>query len=500
MSEKLNQLKEILGEVADLGSAASLLGWDQQTYMPAGGSEARGQQLATLGKIAHQKSTSDEVGKLLDDLKQESAGADPYSDEAALIRVAARDYDKAVRVPSEFVAEQAIVTTKAFEAWAEARSKSDFSIFRPHLEKVVELVKKYITFFPPADHPYDTLLDDYEPGMKTADVQVIFNSLRPKQVELIKAITSRPQVNDKFLHKKYNEAKLWEFSAGITKQFGYDWSRGRMDKAPHPFETTFSMDDVRITNRFEADNPLATLFSAMHESGHAMYEQGVNRAYERTSLAHGTSLAIHESQSRFWENLVGRSLPFWEYFYPKFKKVFASQLDGVGLKNFYKAINKVEPSLIRVNADEATYNLHIMLRLELEIGMVEGKIATKDLPEIWNTKMKEYLGVTPPNDAQGVLQDIHWSGGAIGYFSTYALGNLVSAQWWEKINKDIKDLDDQIRKGKFDTLLGWLRENIHKHGRKYNPQDLVQKVTGSKITSEPYVRYLTSKYSDIYGL
>lgn len=500
MSAKLDQLKEIIGEVSDLNSAASLLGWDQQTYMPAEGGEARGQQLATLGKIAHEKGTSDEVGKLLDELKQEFAGADPYSDEAAMIRTAAREYDKAVRVPSKFVVEQAIVTTKAFEAWMEARSKSDFSIFRPHLEKVVELVKKYISFYPPADHPYDTLLDDYEPGMKTADVQVIFDGLRPKQVELIKAIAARPQVNDAFLHKKFNEAKLWEFSSEITRKFGYDWNRGRMDKAPHPFETSFSVNDVRITNRYEAQNPMAMLFSAMHESGHAMYEQGINPAYDRTSLAHGTSLAVHESQSRMWENLVGRSQPFWEFTYPMLKKTFASQLDGVGLKSFYKAINKVQPSLIRVNADEATYNLHIMLRLELEIAMVEGKVAVKDLPEMWNTKMQEYLGVTPPNDAQGVLQDVHWSGGMIGYFSTYALGNLVSAQLWEKINKDIKDLDEQIRKGKFDVLLAWLRKNVHNYGRKYQPQELMQRITGSKIDSAPYVRYLTKKYSDIYGL
>ena len=500
MSEKLDKLKEIMGEISDLTHAAALLGWDQQTYMPPAGGEARGQQLATLGKIAHQKATSAEVGKLLEDLKQEFAGADPSSDEAAMIRVAARDHDKAVRVPSEFVAKQAIITTKAYEGWVEARSKSDFSIFRPHLEKVVELVKEYISFFPPADHPYDTLLDDYEPGMKTADVRAIFDGLRPKQVELIKAIASRPQINDKFLHKKYNEQKVWDFTAGVTKAFGYDWTRGRMDKAPHPFETSFSSNDVRLTNRFEAGSPLATIFSGMHESGHAMYEQGINPAYDRISLAHGTSLAVHESQSRMWENLVGRSFAFWEFFYPQLKKVFPSQLDGVGLKNFYKAINKVEPSLIRVNADEATYNLHIMLRLELEIAMVEGKVAIKDLPEIWNAKMRDYLGITPPNEALGVLQDIHWSYGSIGYFSTYALGNLVSAQLWEKINKDIKGLDDQIRKGKFDSLLGWLRENVHKHGRKYDPQDLVQKITGSKITPEPYVCYLQTKYSDIYGL
>jgi carboxypeptidase Taq len=238
----------------------------------------------------------------------------------------------------------------------------------------------------------------------------------------------------------------------------------------------------------------------MHESGHAMYEQGINPAYERTSLAGGTSLAVHESQSRLWENLVGRSLPFWEHFFPSLKKTFPSQLDGVSVKSFYKAINKVEPSLIRVNADEATYNMHVMLRLELEIAMVEGKVAIKDLPELWNTKMQEYLGITPPNDAKGVLQDIHWSGGAIGYFSTYALGNLISAQLWEKINKDIKDLDEQIRKGKFEVLRAWLGDKIHRHGHKYDPQDLVKRVTGSKIAPEPYVRYLTKKYSEIYGL
>jgi carboxypeptidase Taq len=498
MSEKLNQLKEILGEVSDLNHAGSVLGWDQQVNMPPGGSEARGQQLATLGKIAHEKSTSDKVGKILETLKQEFTDSD--SDEAALIRVSAREYDKAKRVPAKFVAKQAIATSKAFEAWVEAKGKSDFSIFRPHLEEVIELAHEYISFFPPADHPYDTLLDDYEPGMKTAEVQTIFDNLRPKQVELIKAIKSAKQIKDDFLHKKYNEKKVWDFSETIITQFGYDWNRGRQDKAPHPFQTTFSVNDTRITNRFEEGNPLATLFSAMHEAGHAMYEQGSNPAYERTPLAGGTSLAVHESQSRMWENMVGRSLPFWEHFFPKLKKTFPSKLDGVKLKQFYKAINKVEPSLIRVNADEATYNLHVMLRLEMEIGMVTGNFAVKDLPEIWNEKISDYLGVLPPNDAQGVLQDVHWSIGLIGYFSTYALGNLVSAQLWEKINEDIKDLDEQIRKGKFDSLLGWLREKIHVHGHKYDPQDLAQKVTGSKIDSAAYVRYLTNKYSDIYGL
>ena len=498
MSEKLNQLKEILGEVSDINHAGSVLSWDQQVNMPPGGGEARGQHLATLGKISHEKSTSDKVGRLLEDLKQEFEGSD--SDDAALVRVAARNFDKTTRVPAEFVAEQAMVTTASFEAWVEAKRKSDFSIFRPHLEKVMDLVKKYVSYFPPADHPYDVLLDDYEPGMKTAEVKEIFDKVRPQQVKLIKTIRSTKQVKADFLHKKYNEKKVWDFSESIISKFGYDFSRGRQDKAAHPFETSFSVNDVRITNRFESDSPLATLFSGMHEAGHAMYEQGINPAYERTPLANGVSSAVHESQSRMWENLVGRSLPFCEHFFPELKKAFPAQLDGVSVKTFYKAINKVEPSLIRVNADEATYNLHIMLRLELEIGILEGTVAVKDLPEIWNAKMQDYVGITPPDDAHGVLQDIHWSAGLFGYFPTYALGNLVSAQLWEKINKDIRDLDDQIRKGKFDSLLGWLREKVHVHGHKYDPQDLIKKVTGSKIDSAAYVRYLTKKYSDIYGL
>lgn len=498
MSEKFNRMKEIIGEVSDLNRAASVLGWDQQVNMPPAGAEARGQQLATLGKIAQEKFTADEVGILLEDLKKEFP--DPETDEGAMVRVAARTYEKAKRVPPDFVAEQAVAATKGVEAWVEAKQKSDFSIFRPYLEKNVELVKKYVSFFPPADHPYDVLLDDFEPGLPTAEVLEIFGNLRPKQVALIKAISETKQVRNDFLKKPFNEKKVWDFGERIITKFGYDFNRGRQDKAPHPFETTFSVNDVRITNRYEKNAPLATLFSAMHECGHALYELGGNPAYERTPLASGTSLAIHESQSRMWENLVGRSMPFWEHFYPDLKKTFPSQLDGVSAKTFYKAINQVEPSFIRVNADEATYNLHIMLRLEIEIGMVEGSIAVKDLPEIWNAKMRDYLGITPPDDAHGVLQDIHWSYGSIGYFSTYALGNIVSAQLWEKINKDIRDLEDQVRKGQFTELREWLRSNIHQYGHKYDPRDLVRRVTGQDIDSAAYVRYLTKKYSDIYGL
>jgi carboxypeptidase Taq len=500
MSEKLEQLKTLLAEVADLNNAQALLGWDQQTYMPQGGAEARGNQLATLGKISHQKFTSDEIGQLLGDLEKKFEGADADSDEVRLLKVTKHEYDRATRVPAEFVAEFAVVTTKAFEAWVEAREKSDFSIFQPHLEKVVELNQRYVSFFPPADHPYDVLLDQYERGMKTADVKEIFDALRPQQVKLLKAIAEKPQVDDAFLHVEYDEQKMWDFSEVIATKFGYDWERGRQDKAPHPFTINFSINDVRITTRFEEENPTVMLFSTMHETGHGLYELGSNQAYERTPLAGGTSLAVHESQSRMWENMVGRSLPFWEHFYPEFQKLFPEQAGNIDLGTFYKGINKVESSLIRVNADEATYNMHIMLRLELEIGMVEGDVKVKDLPELWNTKMEEYLGITPPDDAKGVLQDVHWSYGSMGYFSTYALGNLISAQLWEKIIADIPDLSKKFRKGEFGALLTWLREKIHIHGSKYEPQELVQRVTGSKIDAAAYVRYLKQKYSEIYGI
>ncbi len=504
MSEKLQQLKEILGEVSDLQTASSVLGWDQQTYMPSGGAEARGHQLGTLAKMAQIRFTSDEVGRLLEDLKKELGGDKSLStldsDEAALVRVTSRDYDKARRVPPEFVVEQALVSARAFEAWREARAKSDFSLFQPHLEKVVELVKRYISFFPPAEHPYDTLLDNFEPGMSTREVQEIFTALRPRQVALLQAIASQKQVDTSMLQGAYNEKKMEKFSVEIATRFGFDWTRGRQDRAPHPFQSTFSIDDVRITTRFEKENPLTMLFSTMHETGHALYEMGVKQKYERTPLMGGASFAVHESQSRLWENLVGRSMPFWQHFFPEFKKLFPAQLDGVGLKTFYRAINRVQPSFIRVNADEATYNMHIMLRLELEIGLIEDSLRIQDLPGVWNEKMKEYLGIRPPSDAAGVLQDVHWSGGSLGYFSTYALGNLISAQLWEKITADLPDLGSEISRGRFESLLEWLRKNLHGYGRKYEPQQLVRMITGSKINSEPYIRYLSNKYGEIYAL
>jgi carboxypeptidase Taq len=500
MEKKLEQFKQLMAEITDLGRAEALLGWDQQVYMPRGGAEDRGNVLETIAGMRHRMFTSDEVGSLLAELKPYAETLDPESDDACLIIRVGHDYDKLTRVPAKWVGDYARITTIAQGAWEEAKTSNNFGHFKPHLEQVVEMRKQYADFFKPYEHIYDPILDDFEPGMKTAEVQEIFGRLRPAQVELLKAIASKPEIDDSFLHIPYDEKGQWDFGVDVITRFGYDWNRGRQDKSMHPFTTGFGIDDIRITTRFDPERAASALFSTMHEAGHAMYEQGVDHSMRRSPLANGASMAVHESQSRMWENLVGRSMPFWKFFYPKLVAIFPQQLGNVSLEQFYKGINKVEPSLIRVEADEATYNMHVMLRLELEIGLIEGSIQVKDLPEIWNAKMKEYLGITPPSDSLGVLQDVHWSSGLMGYFPTYALGNLVSAQLWEKIHENIPNLEDQISQGKFDELLGWLREKIHRHGAKFEPQVLVKKVTGTTIDPDPYIRYLKTKYSEIYGL
>ncbi len=500
MNQKLERFKKIMAEVTDLGYANALLGWDQQVNMPRGGAEDRGNIIETVSSLVHEKFTSTEVGELLEALKPYADSLDPRSDDACLINRVAHDYEKQTKITTEWVAEFSKETAISQNVWEEAKGTNNFKLFEPHLKKIVELRRQYADFFKPWDHVYDPLLDDFEPGLKTKEVQEIFNKLRPQQVELLKAIASKPIINDAFLHIPYDEKGQWDFGVDVVTHFGYDWNRGRQDKAVHPFTTGFGIDDIRITTRFDPERAASALFSTMHEGGHAMYEQGVSHSLKRTPLANGASMAVHESQSRMWENLVGRSKPFWKFFYPKLVKLFPNQLGNVSLDDFYRGINKVEPSLIRVEADEATYNMHVMLRLELEIALMEGSLQVKELPEAWNTRMKDYLGVSPKNDSEGVLQDVHWSSGYIGYFPTYALGNLVSSQLWEKILEDIPGLESQIEKGKFDELLGWLRTKIHQHGAKFEPQVLVKEVTGSKITPEPYIRYLKTKYSEIYKL
>lgn len=500
MREKLKQLKNILGEISDLGYASAALGWDQQTYMPTGASEERGQQLSTLARLIHSRFTSEEIGTLLDDLKPLVEQLDPDSDDARLVKVTRREYEKQTRVSSKWVSDFALETAVGQSAWEKAKETSNFELFRPNLEKIVELRRQYADFFAPYDHVYDPLLDDFEPGLKTSEVKAIFNPLRVQQVELIKAIAEQPQVNDSFMHLIYDEQKQWDFGVKVISDFGFDWERGRQDKSVHPFTTSLGLDDVRITTRIIPDMGGSALFSTMHEGGHAMYEQGISPSLRRTPLASGASMAIHESQSRLWENLVGRSYAFWKHYYPLLRETFPSQLGNVDLDTYYKGINKVEPSLVRVESDEATYNLHIMLRMELEIEMMEGNLAVRDLPQAWNQRLKDYLGIEPKNVSEGVLQDVHWSGGMIGYFPTYALGNLISAQWWKALHTAIPNLDDQMEQGNFSELLNWLRTNIHQHGAKFEPQELVKQITGSPIDPQPYIEYLNGKYKSIYNI
>jgi carboxypeptidase Taq len=499
MQDKLKELKEIQATISDLNSAAAALGWDRETYMPPAGAESRGNSLATIGRLIHEMGTDKKVGALLEELEPWAKDQDPDSDDARLVKVTRRAYDKAVKVPTEMVEEQAKMTTAANMAWREAREKSDYSIFEPHMEKIVDFNQRYADLFKPYDHPYDVLLDDYEPNMKTAEVKKIFADIRPKQVEIIEKITAQSQVDDSVLHRFYPEVEQVAMGAEVAAAIGYDFTRGRQDKVHHPFATNLGYGDQRITYRVDENFLNPYIFAAMHEAGHAIYEQGIPKSLARTALYGGTSLSIHESQSRLYENLVGRSLPFWEWYYPKFQARFPEQTRGVSLESFYKAINKVEPSFIRVEADEATYNLHVMLRLEIEIELLEGKIKVKDLPEVWNCRFEEYLGITPKNDADGCLQDVHWSFGLFGYFSTYALGNLVSLQLWEKIKGDIPALEEQMRKGEFGELHQWLLEKVFTSGSKFEPQELVERITGSKINGDAYINYLNEKFSKIYG-
>ncbi len=501
MTTALEQLKIRLGEITDLHHAGAIIGWDQRTYMPPGGSAARAEQLSTLQKVTHELFIAAETGRLLEAAAAEVAGLDPDSDEARLVSVSRRDYEKARKVPAQLVAEIARATGQAVDVWATARAESNWKPFSPHLAKIVDLHRQLAEALGYPDRPYDALLDQYEPDMKTAQVKEVFDAIKPDVIALVKAIAAKGEVvSDKVLYREYDESRQWEFGLSVIKRYGFDFERGRQDKSVHPFTTGFSINDVRITTRVNRGFLSPALFGSLHESGHALYEQGIHQALERSPLADGASLGMHESQSRLWENLVGRSRPFWKFFFPQLKKTFPEQLADQTLESFYRAANKVSPSFIRVEADEVTYGLHIMLRFELENDLIDGRLKADEAPEAWNAKMQEFLGILPPNDRDGVLQDIHWSSGLIGYFPTYQLGNLISLQLWDKLNADIPDLRAQIEQGKFGALLGWLRSQVHQHGRKFTSGELLQRIAGDGLNPAPYLKYLKAKYGEIYGL
>ncbi len=498
---KFKELKQRLLEVYDLQGVASLLHWDQTTYMPPRGSEARGRQAALIASLAHQKFTDPAIGKLLDELRPYEESLPYDSDEASLIRVTRKEYERATRVPVDFAAEFTQHTAATYEAWARARPNNDFSLVRPYLEKTLDYTRRLANFFPGYEHIADPLIDFSDEGMTVSVLRPLFTQLKEHLVPLVEAITAQEPPDDSCLHKHYPEEAQLAFGLEVIRRFGFDFERGRQDKTRHPFMTKFSLYDIRITTRVKENDLSEAMFSTFHEAGHAMYEQGIRLEYEGTPLADGTSSGVHESQSRLWENLVGRSRIFWEHFYPKLQATFPEQLGNVDLDTFYRAINKVQRSLIRTDADEVTYNLHVIIRFELELALLEGKLEVKDLPDAWRAAYEENLGITPPDDKDGVLQDVHWYHGPIGgAFQGYTLGNILAAQFFEKAIETHPSIPEEIRNGEFGTLHGWLRENIYQHGKKYTPQELVRRVTGQDMTIEPYIRYLKRKFGELYGL
>ena len=500
MEQRLQDLRARLAQVSDLGRVARVLGWDQQTMMPRGGVATRAEQLATVGHLAHELFTSADVGRLLEELRPYEEGLPADSDDASLIRVTRRDWEKARRVPADLRAETMRSASIAQQAWVEARAESDFSKFLPHLERNVELKRRYVECFEPAGEAYDVLLDDYEHGTTTAEVRTVFDRLKQELPPLVAAIGERADaVDDSFLRGPFPQEGQRAVGLSIIERFGFEAGSWRLDVAPHPFATSFATSDIRLTTRYN-EGDLSSLFASMHECGHGLYERGVSPALERTPLASGVSLGLHESQSRLWENLVGRSLPFWRHFYPELAAAFPDVLGGVDVERFHRAVNRVRPSLIRVEADEATYSLHVILRFELEQEIVEGRLDLRDLPEAWNARMMEYLGVDVPDDAHGVLQDIHWAGGTFGYFPTYSLGTVMSVQIWEAARQAIPDLHAQIEAGELGGLREWLRESLHRHGRKLTPKETLERVAGGPIDPEPFLRYLKAKLGEIYGL
>jgi carboxypeptidase Taq len=498
---KLAELKRRLAEISDLNSASALLGWDQQTYMPTGGAGARARQTAILSKLAHERSLDPELGRLIDELEPVAASLSPETDDASLIRVARRDFEKAIKVPTDFVARSSAHASASYDAWTRARPANDFAAMVPFLEQTVELSREYAGFFAPYQHITDPLIDDAEEGVTTASVRTLFGELKRELVPMVRAIAEQAPVDDSCLRGQFPEARQLDFNLAVADRIGYDRARGRLDKTHHPFCTKFSLGDVRITTRVYESNVDQALFSTVHEAGHAMYEQGVSAAFEASPLGSGVSAGVHESQSRLWENVVGRSHGFWGYFYPALQRAFPDQLGGVAPETFYRAINKVERSLIRTEADEVTYNLHIMLRFGLELELLEGRLKIKDLPEAWRAGMQADLGVTPPDDRDGCLQDVHWYSGLIGGgFQSYTIGNILASQFHAAAVAAHPEVRDEITHGEFGTLRGWLREHVHRHGRKFTPNELIERATGAPMNMAPYLAYLRAKYGELYRL
>jgi carboxypeptidase Taq len=497
MADTYDKFIALVREIGQLDTIAQLLDWDSETCMPPNGLAVRADQLALMATLAHERRSSKPLGDLLAQL--EGSPLDPV--QTTNVRELRRLYDRAVKVPAQLVQQIAHATTLAKDAWGKAREASDFAAFAPHLEELLRLKRQVADLLGYQKERYDALMDDFEPGLTTAEVAAIFASLRRPLAEFVRLLNeSRHQPDVSILKRHFPRDAQERFSRRMADAIGFDFTSGRIDVSKHPFCSGMGPGDVRLTTRYYENFFNASVFGVLHEAGHGLYEQGLDPKHVYTPAGQSVSLGIHESQSRLWENLIGRSRPFWEGVYPECQKAFPQALGNVPLDAFYAAINRVGPSLIRVEADEVTYNLHIILRFELERAMLDGTLAVKDVPAAWNEKMQDLLGVTPPNDREGCLQDIHWSMGIFGYFPTYALGNLYAAQFFEAAQEAIPDLTARIRRGDLATLRGWLRANIHVHGQRFRATELVQRVTGRPLSTEPFLRYIRAKFAPIYGL
>ena len=492
----LEQLKNRLADFNALTSAVAMMEWDQQTYMPRGGAPARAEHVGILSRMAHEMFVDDQTQKLLQKAKGETRDG---TDEQALIRVTQREMDLRTKIPASLVEEKSKLAALAHEAWMAARANNDFKSFAPYLEKMFEIARREAQYLGYKKDMYDALLDQYEEGATSDDVRKMFADLKGPNIQLIKDIKERGKpVDDSGLYGEWDELKQRQLTERLVRAIGFDFNRGRQDTAPHPFCTGWSVGDIRLTTRFKP-YVASAIFGSLHEAGHGMYEQGSPPEWDLTPLAGGVSLGLHESQSRTWENIVGRSKAFWKRFLPDVQETFP-KLKSYDLDSWYRAINKVEPSFIRVEADEVTYNMHILVRFEIETDILTEKLAIKDLPSAWNAKYTEYLGVTPKTDSEGCLQDVHWSGGSIGYFPTYSMGNLLSYQIWNALRKDVGDTDVLIEKGEFQPILSWLQKKIYSQGKKYTPKDLVMRVTGKPMGASDYLAGLDKKYREIYSL
>ncbi|MFZ2188594.1 MAG: carboxypeptidase M32 [Candidatus Moraniibacteriota bacterium] len=497
----IEKFKEKLAELYHLNSAVAVLNWDQDVNMPIKGNELRAKTIANLVGILHDKFISPDFSKLVKAVKKEMDAGELSDDNACVAREIWREFSRENKLPLEFVKELSQTTSRSQMIWAKARKENKFKLFLPELKKIIALKRKEAEFVGYTGSPYNALLDTYEPYMRVEEIEMIFGELRNFLIPFLAKIKrAKVKINEKILRGNFPIEKQIEFNKFVAGKMGFDFEAGRLDVSTHPFSTNFHAEDVRMTTRYDKEDILSSLSSTIHESGHSLYEQGLKTENFGSPLGESISHGIHESQSRMWENMVGKSENFWKYFYPKLTKSFPEHFKKIKFEDFYKAINAVRPSLIRVDADEVTYNLHIILRFEIEKDLIEGSIEVEDLPKIWNDKMKEYFGIIVPSDALGVLQDVHWSGGNIGYFPTYTLGNLYSAQFYAAAKRDVLNLEREIAAGHLEHLREWLRKNIHIHGKLYSASELVKNVTGENLNGQYFIDYLNKKYSEIYKL